>query len=283
MYPPVPTNDPALVQSAVKRDYAAMFPGADPSFVANAFEWTTDCFAGRYGGYQPIDARYHDLEHTMQGTLCLARLLHGRHKAGAQPNLDPRSFQLALLAILLHDTGYLKARDDTDGSGAKYTAIHVDRSADFAARLLGEKGFPQQDIQSVQNMISCTGVNADLGSIPFQGTMESLCGHAVGTADLLGQMAADDYVDRLPELYDEFVEAAEFAEAKSAFVGSFTSAEDLMRKTPAFWEKYVLPKLKGDFEGLYRFLNNPYPNGPNLYVERIEANIERLKQELAAK
>ena len=40
-----------------------------------------------------------------------------------------------------------------------------------------------------------------------------IVGFALGTADLLGQMAAPDYVDKLPVLYDEFVEAARAAEA----------------------------------------------------------------------
>jgi hypothetical protein len=38
-------------------------------------------------------------------------------------------------------------------------------------------------------MIRCTGVNADLKSIPFQSELERKMGFALGTADLLGQMA----------------------------------------------------------------------------------------------
>jgi hypothetical protein len=51
-----------------------------------------------------------------------------------------------------------------------------------------------------------------------------------------------------------------------------------MRNTPAFWEKYVQPKVNGDFQRLYTFLNDPYPDGPNDYLQRIEANIARLRQ-----
>ena len=60
----------------------------------------------------------------------------------------------------------------------------------------------------------------------------------------------------------------------------FSSEADLMRKTPIFWEQYVLLKLDRDFGGLHRFLNDPYPSGPNEYLDRIEANMERLKQRL---
>jgi hypothetical protein len=189
-------------------------------------------------------------------------------------------FQLALAAVLLHDTGYLKKRDDTEGTGAKYTVIHVKRSADFAAQLLQEKGFTRGDIKAVQNMISCTGVNAALSSIPFQSDMEKMAGFALGTADLLGQMAAEDYVDKLPVLYAEFAEAADYSKDPTHFVALFTSADDLMWKTPTFWEKLVRVKLDRDFGGLHRFLNDPYPSGPNAYFQRIEANLERLRQRL---
>jgi hypothetical protein len=55
-----------------------------------------------------------------------------------------------------------------------------------------------------------------------------------------------------------------------------------MQKTPAFWEKFARVKLDRDFGGLHQFLNDPYPAGHNAYFERIEANIERLRQRFAA-
>jgi len=55
-----------------------------------------------------------------------------------------------------------------------------------------------------------------------------------------------------------------------------------MEKTPMFWEKYVLLKLDRDFGGIYRFLNQPYPAGPNQYLERIEQNMARLKTRMSS-
>src|SRR5436190_22457246 len=127
----VVTKDPAAVQAQVLGGGKAMFEDFNPTFVEQAFAWAIECFTGKYPGYQPIDAHYHDFEHTLQGTLCMMRLLRGRHDAGAKPGLDQRTFQLGLLAILMHDTGYLKTLDDTEGTGAKYTITHVSRSADF--------------------------------------------------------------------------------------------------------------------------------------------------------
>jgi hypothetical protein len=282
MYSAVATNDPAAVELEVQSIYRAMFLGGDPQVIARAFGWTMDCFAGNYADFQAVDTRYHDLEHTLQGTLCMVRMLHGRHKTGEHPLLTERLFKLGLIAILFHDVGYLKKRNDSEGTGAKFTITHVDRSAEFAAHLLGEKGFGREDIKAVQNMIHCTGVDAMLGKIQFQDELERIVGHALGTADLLGQMAASDYVEKLPVLYAEFAEAARHNPDKRHFVSLFSSAQELMRKTPDFWEGYVHPKLDRDFERLHRFLNDPYPDGSNEYLDRIKSNIRKLKQQLAS-
>ena len=280
MYPPVSTKDPRAVEVEVQAAYLAMFPKGDRAFVPRIFGWATEFFTGRYRDYQAVDAHYHDFEHTLQGTLCMARLLGARHKAGAEPRLTQRALELGLVAILLHDTGYLKKREDTEGTGAKYTVTHVERSADFAAELLGEKGFKSEEIRAVQNMIRCTGVDARLSAIPFQNEIEKLIGFALGTADLLGQMAAKDYVEKLPVLFSEFAEATKFSHDETHFIGMFSSATDLMQKTPIFWEKFVQTKLNREFGGLYKFLNDPFPSGPNEYLDKIESNMERLRRKL---
>lgn len=283
MYPLVDTKDTSAVEAAVQSAYLTLFPKGDRGFVPRVFGWVRDCFGGRFADYSPIDARYHDLEHTMQGTLCMAALLKGRHLAGVKPMLSEELLQLGLLAILLHDTGYLKKRSDRDGTGAKYTVTHVKRSAEFAAELLAAKGFDAAQINSIQNMIRCTGVDAALQGIPFHDDLERLLGWALGTSDLLGQMAAKDYVEKLPILFAEFAEAARYTNDRNHFVAMFNSAEELVSKTPAFWEQYVRGKLDREFGGLHKFLNDPYPTGPNLYLTQIEANMARLKQGLEEK
>jgi hypothetical protein len=278
----VSTKDPAAVAREVQASYLAMFPHGNRLFVPGAFGWAVECFTGRYAGYQAVDTEYHDFEHTLQGALCMVRILHGRQTAAANPPLTQRIFELGLLAILLHDTGYLKKSGDIKGTGAKYTATHVSRSTDFAAGLLGEKGYHPNDIQAVQNMIRCTGVDAALSNIPFQDELEKIVGFALGTADLLGQMAADDYVEKLPVLYAEFEEAGRNTPPKSSVVSMFSSAKDLLRKTPDFWDKYVKHKLDRDFGGVFRFLNKPYPGGANFYMDKIEANIRRLREVISS-
>src|SRR2546425_230349 len=128
MFRQVDTRIPSDVEHEVHSIYLNVFPEGERAFVPRVFGWASQCFSGGYDDYQPIDARYHDFEHTLQGTLCLTRLLFGRHAAKARPKIPRRMFELGLLAILFHDTGYLKKKSDTEGTGAKYTPIHVGRS-----------------------------------------------------------------------------------------------------------------------------------------------------------
>ena len=276
MFGRIDTRNTALVRQQVEGMYREVFPRGDATFVPRAFEWAEQCFTGRYDDYLPIDARYHDWEHTLQGTLCLARLVHGRHRAGAQPALPQRIVELGLLAILFHDTGYLKRKSDAQGSGAKYTAIHVMRSITFADEFLSRQAFSRSDVMSVQNMIRCTGVNANLPAIPFQEEAERIMGYALGTADLLGQMADSAYVEKLPVLYQEFAEASRFDPGHAESLREFTSEDDLIKKTPGFWQHYVLPRISNEFGRLHVFLNDPYPDGPNLYLQKVEENMARI-------
>jgi hypothetical protein len=284
MMEPVDTRNPSLVEAEVQAACAEMFPRDDRKFIAILFGWAVSWFSGHYRDYQAIDAHYHDLEHTLQGTLCMARLLRARHRQKTEPLLTQRMLELGLLAMLTHDTGYLKKRGDSEGTGAKYTLTHVDRSIEFAGEFMLGHDFPVEEILAVQNMIRCTGVNVKLDMVQFQDPLERMVGFALGTSDLLGQMAAPDYVDKLPVLYSEFAEAARYSvDGKMKAGGFFSSAEDLMQKTPLFWENYVRNKINHDFMGIYRFLNSPYPDGPNDYIDRIESNIAQLRRELAAR
>jgi hypothetical protein len=284
MLEPVNTCDPFSVQAELQAAYAEMFPQGDGEYIPKIFGWAASWFSGQYLDYQAIDAHYHDLEHTLQGALCMGRLLRRRHQQPTEPRLTQRMLELGLLAMLTHDTGYLKKRNDTEGTGAKYTLIHVDRSIEFAGELMRAGGFSTEEILAVQNMVRCTGVNVKLDAVQFQSPLERVVGFALGTADLLGQMAAPDYVDKLPTLYTEFAEAARSSsDGRMKAGGFFSSAEDLMLKTPIFWENYVWNKINHEFLALYRFLNDPYPNGPNAYIERIQSNMARLRRELAAR
>src|ERR1700722_20826560 len=84
MHSPVATKEPAAVAAAVQSAYLSTFPEGDRMFVPRIFSWAVDYFTGRLDDYQPIDVKYHDFEHTLQATLCLALLLQSRPLAQTQ-------------------------------------------------------------------------------------------------------------------------------------------------------------------------------------------------------
>src|SRR5204863_7908102 len=69
MFREIDTKNVEAVRKEVTTIYQSIFPGAGTDFIAKAFGWAEDCFAGRHAEYQAIDAKYHDFEHTLQVTL----------------------------------------------------------------------------------------------------------------------------------------------------------------------------------------------------------------------
>jgi hypothetical protein len=277
MFSAVDTKSSAAVADATRAVFLRHHPGAHSHLVDRLFRDIEDIFQGRYLDYLPLDTRYHDFEHTLQAALCLVRLLDGRYRTPATPALTARGFEMAVAAVLLHDTGYLKLRSDRLGSGAKYTLVHVVRSCAFAASYLPTIGFQPAEVEAIVIAIRCTGPRSNVLEMNLADSLAHLLGSVVATADFLGQMAASDYVDELPFLYAEIEEADGFANTPAGD-RLFRSHGDLLAKTPHFWEKIVLPKLQQDFGGVYRFLAQPYPEGSNPYVLAIEANVARVRE-----
>lgn len=279
MFLPVDTRSPAAVTEFVLTKFQAMYPDYSLQWLDRLFSDVVATFQGERPEYSPVDLRYHDLEHTLQTTVCLALLLEGRHQAEVEPRVDARHAELAVSAMLLHDTGYLRLRSDTRGTGAKYTFCHVVRSCAFAASYLPTLGADDYEVESVLSAINCTGPTTEIGRLRFRHPVERFVGSAVATADYLGQMAAPDYPDKLEILFDEFRESDDFIRLP-ANRRVFQTPADLIERTPAFWEKFVRPRLDTDYEGVYRFLARPYPDGPNAYLDGIRENMATIRRRI---
>jgi hypothetical protein len=281
-FPSVDTKDATKVAAFARGKFSAMYPGAGLHWLERVFADMDDLFSGRNRDYAAVDIRYHDFEHTLQATLCLVLLLAGRHKAGVEPKLNARQFELALSAVLLHDAGYIKLRSDTVGTGAKYTFCHVLRSCAFAASYLPTLGATDYEVEAVLGAINCTGPTKQVSRLHFREQVERIIGCALATADYLGQMAAPDYPEELGILFEEFQESDNFIHLPSSR-RTFKSADDLINLTPVFWKQFVLPKLESDFQAVYRFLARPYPHGRNAYLDAVEKNIAKLKRRVASR
>jgi hypothetical protein len=275
MLPSVDTKSPRTVAAFVQERFAHLYPEATDSWLNTLFEDVEALFTGKHPDYRPIDLRYHDLEHTLQATVCLALIFERRASAGVGPRLTARQFQFGISAALLHDAGYLKLRSDASGTGAKYTFCHVLRSCAFAVTYLPRFGATERELSGVLAAINCTGPTNQVSRLDFPDPVDRFTGCALATADYLAQMAASDYPEELEVLYHEFRESDDFVNVPRE-QRAFKSAGDLISRTPAFWRQIVLPKLQNDFEGIYRLLDEP--SGSNAYISAIERNIALIEE-----
>jgi len=279
MLPSVDTKNPPAVTAFVEEKFAHMYPGASLQWIDTIMGDMQRLFEGRHPDYAACDIRYHDFEHTLQATVCITMLLEGRHIAGVEPRLNPRQFELAVSAVLLHDSGYLRVRSDKEGTGAKYTYCHILRSCSFAASYLPTLGANDLEVEAVLGAINCTGPTKEISRLRFREPVERVIGCALATADYLAQMAAADYPDELEILFEEFRESDDFIHLPPSR-RAFKNPTELAERTPLFWQKFVRAKLESDFQAVYRFLSRPYPHGPNAYIEAVEKNIATIKKRL---
>lgn len=236
-------------------------------------------FNGRDPGYQAIDTAYHDLSHTLQATLCLVVLIHHSHEKSVSPPIAENDFLRAFVAVLFHDIGYLKETGDLEGSGAKYTHLHEQRSRDFARTFLHKRGWPDDDILFVENLIGSTGPQVDLSQIVFRSELERWLGQAICTADYVGQISDPHYPDRLETLFNEFEESYRY-QRLSREEWPIDSYESLLRGTPAFWETFVLRKLNEECSGIWRHLEHPV-TGDDPYMTSVERNLTTIRKRIA--
>jgi hypothetical protein len=244
-------------------------------------ELVSELFAGRYWDYQALTLRYHDFAHTLQATKCLLDLMSGYNRMHPSAPLRPRECGLGVAAVLFHDIGYVKQRGDLVGSGAKYTHCHVLRSTALAATIMPSLGLVPDEIEMILGAIRCTGLNGDPRAIKFREESHRTIGAMVATADYLGQMAAPEYADKLPHLYAEFEEADDFANIPRER-RAFSSAEDLLKRTPEFWVNFVLPKLGRDCAGVYRALAPAGDDASNAYLAAVRDNLAVIAGRVAA-
>lgn len=225
-------------------------------------------YRGDYPGYNACNTEYHDLRHTTDVFLCLARLVHGGRKEGA--GLDGRIIFLGLAAAMMHDTGYIQAEDDKEGTGAKYTKEHVSRSVEFMSAYFKKNGYSNEDIECSGQLIRATSIDLKLSDIKFADAGNRRMGGLLFAADMIGQMSDRVYLEKLLFLFRELSEAN--------FMG-FDSEIDLLDKTIGFYT-FIRRKLGLEVEHHDRYLRSHFKErfnvDRNLYHESIEKNMAYL-------
>jgi hypothetical protein len=267
------------IVNKIRATYQENYHDYNVEIVESVLKDVMDLFAGKKKGFLKCDTGYHDLLHTLQVIPPFIGIIDGRNKSQSMPKISKEVFDLGIIAVLLHDTGYIKTEDDIEGTGGKYTFLHIERSINFAEHYLSQRGFEKKQISGVRNIIMCTGVIVNYDELPFHSEEERIAGYALGTADLLGQMSADDYPEKLLLLYREFEESYHYEgmeRLRKKGIKIFRSADDLIRNTPSFYEVEVKKRFQ-KMGSLHQYLTYHFRGSRNYYTDAIEENIRKLK------
>lgn len=275
----IQTTDPAAVQREIARLFRLLYPGAAHGPMDTAFTDMIRLYRGDYPGYQACDTAYHDVQHVMDVTLAMARLMDGYERSRrATPALGVRLFQLGIITALFHDMGYVRATNDTTArNGAEYTLNHVSRGAAFLKNYLPNVGMGDLSLAGAE-LVHFTGFEKRVADILVQDPLLRMLGSLLGSADIIAQMSDRCYLEKCRDrLYEEFVAggiAVKETETGKEIV--FDSGDDLVRKTPAFFDTAV-NRLEYDLGGAYNYAATHF-GGFNLYMHAATKNVHFAKQ-----
>ena len=244
-----------------------MFPMHSLASIELAFARIEAAFEGRLPGYQHLQAPYHNRCHTLEVSVCTARLLHGLHVSGTA--ISSHVVDASVIAALFHDSGYLKTVSETGGSGAQFTIEHVTRSVHFARQSLS--GLDADLQQSIFEAIQATDHRMPRSSWVCSSPESELAACVTATADMVGQMASREYLERLLFLFFEFREAG---------VGGFRDLHELLEKTMSFYQdtrKRLFDQLEGTVNALERHFEVVLGQKRNHYLELVDRNIDYLQ------
>lgn len=262
------TRDTGEVEAEVARIVLGFAPGHDLTRVADTFSLLDRAFDGRLPGYQKLKTLYHNRTHTNEVVLCAARMLHGLHLAGQ--GLDADHIDAALIGALLHDVGYLMTDEEASGTGAQFTSNHVMRGVDFTRRHLS--ALPPDVLETTTKVILLTDHRKHPDWVKFDNPQQQRAAFATATADLIGQMANREYLERLLFLYFEFEEAQ---------MGGFGSVHELLESTAGFY-RMTKARLDQDLHGLSAHLKKHFGQEQDadrdFYMESIDRNLDYLER-----
>lgn len=258
-------RDPESVREELRSILGMMSCEPFCQVIEQAYTDTIRLFNGEYPGYRRCTTPYHDLKHTTDTILAMARLMHGAILEGQL--LTGPQVSLGLICALMHDTGYIQKEEDTKGTGAKYTGSDTIRSIEFMGAYLTDRGLITEQFAPYADILICTSLETSVDELSFPSpAVEFLC-KLLGTADLMAQMADRIYIEKLLHLYEEFREAE---------VAGYCDELDLLKKTKDFYEM-VKRRFRGEFNGVCDYVQRHFKErwgiDRNLYIEAIEANI----------
>ena len=271
----VNTTDPKIVNLEIDRLFLELYPESSTIILDRAFGDADRIYRGDLPGFHACDTAYHDIQHVLDVTLAMARLIDGyeRSRVGGDA-LGKNLFELGVITALFHDVGYIRHESEIETqNGAEFTLIHVSRGAQFLKDYLPSLGMANvADIAA--DLVHFTGYERPVKSIRVPSLRYRLLGNFLGSADIIAQMADRCYLEKCRDrLYPEFVTGG--IATKKNIEGNveviFSSGEDLLRKTPGFYSG-AARRLKEDLGNGLEYAGAHF-GGQNLYVEGVEKNM----------
>ncbi len=280
----VDVTDWRAVCGAIMAIFESRYPGEDVSVIPTLVGDFHRLYIGEYPGFHACDIGYHNIQHVLDVSLAMARLIDGYEKSHRGEDQLGLALALAGLAsALFHDAGYIRHRNDSKHkNGAEYTRIHVTRSARFLAKYLPTVGLDYA-VPICNKMVHFTGYEVNPNDICVPTDAEKKIGWLLGTADLIAQMADVAYLEKCRDkLYPEFEEGG-----TAGTGGIFSSVGviyktplQLMESTPNFIRAAIQIRLDGYFHRSYRYAAEHF-GGDNLYMDAIYENSSTLEAVVA--
>lgn len=258
--------------------FSGLYPKSSLRSIKEAFQIASNLFRGSYPGYRPCDTPYHDLQHTLDVTLAMARLLYGHEvSAGSGSKLGINMVRLGIVVALFHDSGYVRRLGDRrHKNGAVYTNRHVSRGGRFLATILPAIGMAEM-VPVARRLIHFTGYEIAVPSIRLHAPNSRTLGKLLGSADLMAQMSDRCYLEKCRDrLYPEFVAAGMAGEGMGD--RSFHSPEELIFRSPQFFRHILDDRLDQVMDGVHSYAKLFFLPQKNYYQEALERNYDYLNR-----
>lgn len=257
------------VRAILDRQYAGRY---DLTLLRSAMADVLHAFRGEYPGLLRCDTLYHDLRHSLETALTMARLLDGyaaSRSPGGAVGIDADHALLGILLALFHDIGLLRRDAEAHLWGPALTPIHEERGVEFMHAYL-----PSTTLRALAGQSKLIMATKLVYKMPDSwATEERILASLVATADFVSQIADRCYLEKCRDfLFLEFSAFGLAGKPDSLYPDSHT----LLEKTPAFVEDFLEKRLDGEFRGVRRYLRT-HMAGSDPWEEASRGNITYLK------
>jgi hypothetical protein len=258
-----------VVRAILDRHYAGNY---DVALLCSAMADVVRAYRGEYPGLLRSDTLYHDLRHSLETALTIARLLDGyaaSHSSSDPAGIDADHALLGVLLALFHDIGLLRRSSEAHLWGPALTPIHEERGVEFMQAYL-----PNTTLGSLVGETKLIMATKLIFKMPDGWTMgERTLASMVATADLVAQLSDRYYLEKCRDFL--FLEFSAFGLSGKPD-SPYPDTQTLLKKTPAFVEGFLYKRLDEDFQGMRRYLR-AHLAGADPWEDAIQRNVTHLK------